>query len=586
MSIMWQPKQETIGQLMAMIEKGEIALPQFQRPAVWQPAKDEIPFLIAILNSRPTGSLLTLDYGPRSDGEPKAFPVHALDGAPETSKEAAQLLLLDGQQRVTTLYRATTCGWTSTDKAGNLSVKRMILDVKAALDESEVLEDHLSLEPGADAAIPDMARTGRVDFRTLMNPNDLGEWTEAFLAAHSTAEDRPLRRAHLNSTIQGFSQVKDYRFPIMELAKQIDVSVVADIFEHMNSTGQALNRFDLMVARMFQPTADGEYYNLREEWSNLLAASPFLEQIGVSEDDGLMPLQLIAWRHVQKVTTNAVLELKPHLVLGESNEHPGLDLERAVKALESSAEFLATTCGVVAPTLLPQKAMLLPIASLHLREALNTEAQGLEPHQLRKWFFASCFNQPAPRYYGGVNSRVAEDCKVLEQWADHGKEPDYVAALDRNHVNDLDFREPMTRERNILGVAALALLVQSGAQDWSMNRPEVKTLETIHLHHMVPEQRLKKWFPGSGDDYQQRRRIANFAPISAKKNQKYGATEPAAVLDELEGHAEAVLVSHCADEETLRSAFLTARNFDKFCEDRSDRLKRMICDQLGLKSSL
>lgn len=582
MSIMWQQRQLTIGQLMAHVEQGDLALPQFQRPAVWQPTKDEIPFLIAILNSRPTGSLLTLDYGPTSDGRPKAFPVHALDGAPETSREATQLLLLDGQQRVTTLFRATSCGWTSTDKAGKLSVRRLIVDVKAALDEGVVEEDHLSLGAGADAAIHDMAKSGRVDFRTLMNPNDLGEWTEAFLAAHSTEEERPVYRAHLNSTIQGFSQVKDYRFPIMELDKQIDVSVVADIFENMNSTGQALNRFDLMVARLFQPTSEFEYYNLREEWSNLLATSPFLEQIGVSEDDGLMPLQLIAWRNKRKITTKVVLQLEPELVLGRSSDHPGLELKNAVKALESAAEFLTTMCGVVASTLLPQKAMLLPIASLYLREALNREAKGLEPHQLRKWFFASCFHQPAPRYYGGVNSRVAEDCKVLEQWADHGKEPDYVSDLDRDHVDGLDLSGPMTRERNILGVATLALLVQSGAQDWSMNRPEVKALETVHFHHMVPDQRLKKWFPGPGENYQQRQRLANFAPISAKKNQRFGAKEPAAVLDELEGHAEAVLASHCANEEMLRSAFLSERNFDKFCEDRSARLKRMICDQLGL----
>ena len=107
----------------------------------------------------------------------------------------------------------------------------------------------------------------------------------------------------------------------------------------------------------------------------------------------------------------------------------------------------------------------------------------------------------------------------------------------------------------------MALLVQSGAQDWSMDRPEVKNLETIHLHHMVPEQRLKKWFPGSGDDYQQRRRIANFAPISAKKNQKFGAKHPELVLDELGNHAASVLTSHCADEDTLRSAFSSRSNF-------------------------
>ena len=125
-----------------------------------------------------------------------------------------------------------------------------------------------------------------------------------------------------------------------------------------------------------------------------------------------MPLQLVAWRNARKVTT-AEVQVRARVSPGTGSDHPGLGLRRAVEALETAARFLATTCGVVAPSLLPQKAMLLPLANLYLRDALNTEAKVLEDHQLRKWFFASCFSQPAPRYYGGVNSRVAEDCKDL-----------------------------------------------------------------------------------------------------------------------------------------------------------------------------
>ena len=55
-----------------------------------------------------------------------------------------------------------------------------------------------------------------------------------------------------------------------------------------------------------------------------------------------------------------------------------------------------------------------------------------------------------------------------------------MRGLDRKLVNDLNFTEPMTQAEH-LGSGGMALLVQSGAQDWSMDRPEVKNLETIHL---------------------------------------------------------------------------------------------------------
>ena len=76
MSIMWQQQLLTIEQL-ATVARGTRPSSVPAAPGM-ATMKDEIPFLIAILNSRPTGSLLTLDYGPPGDGRIKAF---ALTGA-------------------------------------------------------------------------------------------------------------------------------------------------------------------------------------------------------------------------------------------------------------------------------------------------------------------------------------------------------------------------------------------------------------------------------------------------------------------------------------------------------------------------
>lgn len=591
MSTMWEPRQPTIAALLQEIDNGTLALPRFQRPPVWQPRRNEIPFLIAILLGRPTGSLLTLGYL----HEPKKFPVHAVDGASETTRETAERLILDGQQRLTTLYRALRCGWrdeneeTAADGSVTVrvTVERMIVNVHSAVNRGSLEEDDFTLEAGADADVAAMAKTGRIDFRTLGDRDALKGWLRSYLRewGEDDPEKEDLISRQLGRVIPFFEDVLEYRFPDMELKQDTEVGVVAEIFEHMNSRGQALNRFDLMVARMYVPIPNvhpADYYDLRARWTALLEDSQYLQRVGIDEDDGLMPLQLVAWRHMRKVTTAAVLELPDRSVTGHSEAHPGLSLEAAVSALDTAAGFLVSRCGVAAPRLLPQKAMLVPLANLYLRANLSPAAGTLGADDMKKWFFASCFTQPAPRYYGGVNSRVAEDCAALEAWVDTGVVPDYVEDLTRDSVEALDLAQPMSRERNILGLAALALVVHSGAKDWSHDQPLVRDMETIHLHHMVPDERLKTWWPGAGENRQRRLNIANFTPISAKKNQRHGADSPGLVLDSLEGHARAILASHCVDEDELRSAFETEAKFASFCDGRARRLKQLICDELGL----
>jgi len=282
------------------------------------------------------------------------------------------------------------------------------------------------------------------------------------------------------------------------------------------------------------------------------------------------------------VTNAVVLRLDDDVITGRSTVHPGLGVEEAVKALESAAEFLVNQCGIASARLLPQKAMLLPIANLRLRRALDSAARELSDEELKRWFFASCFTQPAARYYGGVNSRVKEDCKGLENWADDGQTPSYVSDFDRSAVEAFDFDGPMSRERNIPGLAAMAILVQAGARDWSSDRSPVSKAETIHLHHMVPEERLKTWWPGHGEMRLKRSNIANFAPISAKLNQRWGATEPGKVLDSLGKDVRAILGSHAVDESFLRNGFLTETGFEDFCKDRAKRLQAAICLELKL----
>jgi hypothetical protein len=142
-----------LNKLLEDCHKGNLQLPDFQRSWVWD--EDRIKSLIAsISRAFPVGALMTLETG-----GPVNFKPRVVEGAPPESKRVIpQSLLLDGQQRMTSLYQVTLRGKVvETVTPKKKKVKRWFyIDIRKALD------------PGADReeaiiGVPD-DRTVRTDF--------------------------------------------------------------------------------------------------------------------------------------------------------------------------------------------------------------------------------------------------------------------------------------------------------------------------------------------------------------------------------------------------------------------------------------
>ena len=117
---------------------GTLQLPDFQRSWVWD--EDRIKSLIAsISRAFPVGALMTLDIG-----GPVNFKPRTIEGAPDESKQVApQSLLLDGQQRMTSLYQVTLRGKiVETVTPKKKKVKRWFyVDIRKALDPAVEREE-------------------------------------------------------------------------------------------------------------------------------------------------------------------------------------------------------------------------------------------------------------------------------------------------------------------------------------------------------------------------------------------------------------------------------------------------------------
>jgi len=107
--------------LLDQIENRDLALPDFQRSFVWDPGATR-ELVVSIIRSFPAGSLLLMQGG-ASVFAPREFEAAPLlDGTPA-------YLVLDGQQRLTSLYQAFSGGGSHFVR----KAQRSVYDLQGAL---------------------------------------------------------------------------------------------------------------------------------------------------------------------------------------------------------------------------------------------------------------------------------------------------------------------------------------------------------------------------------------------------------------------------------------------------------------------
>src|SRR4029079_9798418 len=101
----FQTNPFSLPKLLSECHDGTLQLPDFQRSWVWD--EDRIKSLIASVSKAfPIGALMTLETGGQVDFKPRP-----VEGAPSKAVEAKPAaLLLDGQQRMTSLYQVALRG--------------------------------------------------------------------------------------------------------------------------------------------------------------------------------------------------------------------------------------------------------------------------------------------------------------------------------------------------------------------------------------------------------------------------------------------------------------------------------------------
>lgn len=256
----------SLHELLKDCSSGVLQLPDFQRSWVWD--EDRIKSLIAsISRAFPVGALMTLEIS--GDGDFKPRPI---EGAPEAAHGVKpRSLLLDGQQRMTSLYQVTLRGRVvETMTARKKKLKRWFyIDILKALDSTTNREDAIlgvpgdkTLRAGFERQVPVDLTTPKHEYETMMYPVaqvfDWDDWQDGYNAFWKDEAKRELFRAFKREVLESF---KTYQVPVIALDRSTSKEAVCVVFEKVNTGGKPLDAFELVTAMY---AADG--YQLRKDW--------------------------------------------------------------------------------------------------------------------------------------------------------------------------------------------------------------------------------------------------------------------------------------------------------------------------------
>jgi hypothetical protein len=394
----FEPGTPPLTFLLSMIENRELALPDFQRSFVWEPNGTR-ELIVSIIRGFPAGNLLFLRGG--SD----VFLPRAVEEAPELDGHRPGLLVLDGQQRLSSLYQAFY-------GVGN---HRFFVDIAALMLGADIESAVKVFTSRRAKQWNTVARQAQALMFPLARVREFADWRDDVIEERRDldGDQRKSLRSYLNRVESAVIEpIRRYQFPTTTLSETTPTEAVCTIFETLNRTGIKLSVFELISARAF---AQGE--RLRERWNETIERNPILVDF---EIDPYYILQTIALRAGLVPRRGVVAAMDVSTIV----DH----WDGAVAGMSNGLTMLRDECGVLLPKWLPYAPMLPTLAAAWqwVDEATGA-ASGACRLKLQRWFWCATF---AGDYDNAPNSRADADMPLLREWLQGDDAPAVVRDFD------------------------------------------------------------------------------------------------------------------------------------------------------------
>lgn len=514
--------EATVEELVGMIERGELRLPEMQRRYVWRSPRVR-DLLDSLYRGYPSGAILLWDT---DESVPQQDFAVAQQGNPYQSTR----LLLDGQQRLTSLS-AVIRGepiyvrgrQRPIEILFNLEHPDQLTMVTEVFEDADENGQDDEIDGNADANEDELQR--RFDKMTFLVATrkiaSLPHWvkvTEVF----KTDEDAPfLARAGIEKIsdplYKKYSQrlaqlrsIRKYVYRMDVLERSLSYNEVTEIFVRVNSLGAKLRSSDLALAQ------------ITAKWRTSLATFQAFQtqcaRIGFDLDLGLYLRNMIVCATAQS----------RFLTVGSlSVEKLKSAWKASCEGLEFAINFLKNNAGIYDPALLSSPFLIVALSYFGYKRDYNISTE--ESARLRYWALVA--NAKGRYSRGSSETLLDQDLATLRD----GGGVDMLIDKLRSQVGRLDILPDELEGRNQRSALFKTMFLAfraAGAKDWRSNLvialDHSGVQHYLQFHHIFPKALLK-------DSYNQRESddIANLAFIGGKTNRAISDKSPAVYFSPL-----------------------------------------------------
>jgi hypothetical protein len=213
----YQVNQQLIENILSSVKLGEIAIPEIQRPFVWDSSKVR-DLMDSLYQGFPVGYVIAW----------KNPNIRLKDGSLSEGKK----ILIDGQQRVTALTAAIL---------GEYVIDKTYRRIKIKISFNPLTERFEVQNP---AILKD--KTWLPDISEAISGNvDLFEIAENYFEANADVDKKQVRNALTN-----LINIPRKQIGIIELAHDLDIETVTEIFIRINSKGVVLSQADFAMSKI------------------------------------------------------------------------------------------------------------------------------------------------------------------------------------------------------------------------------------------------------------------------------------------------------------------------------------------------
>ncbi|MEO1133133.1 MAG: DUF262 domain-containing protein [Cyanobacteria bacterium J06639_1] len=540
-----EARNRTLPDWLTRIRTHQIALPRFQRYEAWSHSQ-VTGLLDNVVQELPVGAVLILEVGER---EP--FHSRPVVGAP-TEGERVTEHLLDGQQRLTALWRSLNDGY---DERSYF----VVLEEDEETRSPYFVKSYSRWRRATNAQRyplwlnepQDVWENNMIPI-PLLRPGQDAEYELDCWAEQAARGDRNTERTIIRAGNRLRHLFDKFNIPFLSLPSSTPNETALNVFIQMNTSASPLTAHDIVVAQV-EAAAETSLHELTNE---LKQSVPAIEAYVDPADLALAVSALLQDKPPSKSTylsagfSDKFVDLWDRVVVG---------VRRAIAFLEEERLFDGRR--------LPTEVALYPLVALWSQVSDGLDAEGEARHILRKYLWrAFCTD----RYERTSASRALTDFRQLSKLLRGERDQTPEIFSDRSHP--LPTLEELTvagwpYRKDRLARAILAVSLRARGCDFAdgglISRNGLRRRE---YHHLFP----RAWLQRQGYSEEAISRSLNCALVSWRTNRTISDKPPSTYLDdrmeatslgevEIERRLKSHLIPYAAIRSEQYEAFLEAR---------------------------